>query len=393
LPGTKTRKELPFARREYTARLERVAREIEDRHLDALLVFDPVSQNYLTGYQTMELTHFRCLLVSPKASSSMVTSNFERPGVELTSCVDDVSEYHYLNGDYLGATLGSLSRLSPRAKRVGIEKDAALLTPVRYEGLLAALRGVEIVDSSDLVRKLRRVKSTREVDYVRKASAITSDGMRAAVAAVEPGAKDSDVASAAYRVMTEAGSEYMCYAPFVTTGRRSGVPHTTFMGNTILKDDIVFIELGACVRRYSGPLMRTVGIGSLPARAKTNAASLLEVLDEVIDAIEPGLSCSQVARKVQRRGFKPVGSRVISPSLVDGDFGYGIGLGFPPDWGGDGPLLSPGDETILEPGMTFHLNETFREVARYGLSFSETVVVTKSGCEVLTQFPREFLLR
>ena len=121
-----------------------MAREIEDRHLDALLVFDPVSQNYLTGYQTMELTHFRCLLVSPKASSSMVTSNFERPGVELTSCVDDVSEYHYLNGDYLGATLGSLSRLSPRAKRVGIEKDAALLTPVRYEGLLAALRGAEV---------------------------------------------------------------------------------------------------------------------------------------------------------------------------------------------------------------------------------------------------------
>jgi Xaa-Pro dipeptidase len=88
-----------------------------------------------------------------------------------------------------------------------------------------------------------------------------------------------------------------------------------------------------------------------------------------------------------------VGSRIISPSLVEGDFGRGIGLGFPPDWGGDGSSIAPGYKTILEPGMVFDLNETLREVVNCGLSFSETVVVTKGGCEVLTHCPREYIGR
>jgi Xaa-Pro dipeptidase len=377
--------------KEYGARLANVQQEIEDRRLDALLIFDPVSQNYLTGYQTMELTHYRCLVVPPRGRPSMVTSNFERPGIDLTSWVEDISEYHYFRGDYLGATVKSLLRVAPKARKVGIEKDAVLLTPKRYEGLLGALKGVEVVDASDLVKKFRRIKSDREVGYTREASRMTSLGMKASVEAVCAGAKDFDVAAAAYEVMTSAGSEYTCYAPFVTTGRRSGVPHTTFIGRSILKNDIVFIELGACVKRYSGPLMRTVRVGNAPRAVDQNASTLIRVLDEVIDAISPGVSCDEVARRVRGKGFKPVGSKVISPSLVDGDFGYGIGLGFPPDWGGDGPLIAPGDDTILEPGMVFHLNETFREVAKYGLSFSETVVVTKGGCEVLTDYPREFV--
>ncbi len=339
----------------------------------------------------MEETYYRCQIIAPSGHVSMVTSNFERPGIDLTSWVTDVSEYHYSRGDQVATTLGSLKKVAPRARRVGIESDGFVLTPQKYGKILSSIKGAELVEASDLVRTLRRVKSRKELEYTRRAAEITCMGMKAAIDAVRPGAKDLDVAAEAYRVMTKNGSEYMCYAPFVTTGRRSGVPHTTFMGFPIKERDNVFLELGAVVKRYNGPLMRTVHVGPAPKDAAINAEALIAVLNETIDSIAPGLACDEVARKVQRRGIRAVGSRIISPSLVDGDFGYGIGLGFPPFWGSDGPLVSLTHKTTLEPGMVFHLNETLREVGVYGMSFSETVVVTKGGCEVLTDYPREFI--
>jgi Xaa-Pro dipeptidase len=387
------RRELAFAREEYETRLEKLWSAMENRGLDAVLCFDPRTHNYLSGYQTMELTHYRCLVVPLRGELAMVTSDFERPGVELTSITDDITDYHYLGGDYLHATLNVLKRVCPGAERVGLEKSNKILTASRSNALLRGLRGLVVDDFSDVLQRLRWVKSSAEVECIARAARISSKGMRAAMDSVADGVSDNEIAAKAYGVMTEEGSEYMCYAPFVTTGRRSGVPHTTYTGEKVRKGDVVFIELGACVERYSGPLMRSAHVGRVSPNARKNAETLLDVLNTMIDELRPGLSCGEVARSVRRKGHKAVGSRIVSPSLLNGDYGYSIGLGFPPTWGEEGLLLSLENKEVLEPGMVFHLNETLREVHQYGLSFSETVVVTKKGCRVLTDFERSFLSR
>ncbi len=141
----------------------------------------------------------------------------------------------------------------------------------------------------------------------------------------------------------------------MTTGRRSGVPHTTYGGVKVRSGDVVFIELGACIRRYSGPLMRAAHVGRAAPHAAKNAETLVDVLNTTIDEIESGLSCDEVARAIRKNGHKAVGSRIISPSLLNGDYGYSTGLGFPPTWGEAGLLLSIENKEILEPGMVFPL--------------------------------------
>src|SRR5262249_47151841 len=74
---------------------------------------------------------------------------------------------------------------------------------------------------------VKTVKSPCELQYVRQAASWSTLGMHAAIDAVTEGATDNDVAAAAYHAVIRAGSEYMCYAPIVTSGRRSGVPHST----------------------------------------------------------------------------------------------------------------------------------------------------------------------
>ena len=74
--------------------------------------------------------------------------------------------------------------------------------------------------------------------------------------------------------------------------------------------------------------------------------------------------------------------------------GYSIGIGFAPDWG-EGHILSlkTPDPTPLEPGMVFHISPALLVPAECGVGFSETVLVTDTGVEVLTSFPRQLVVR
>ena len=66
---------------------------------------------------------------------------------------------------------------------------------------------------------------------------MTAKGMQAAIEAIEPGVTDNHVAAAAYEALISAGSEFMALDPVVTTGTRSGVPHTTHRRITIKQGD------------------------------------------------------------------------------------------------------------------------------------------------------------
>ena len=81
-----------------------------------------------------------------------------------------------------------------------------------------------------------------------------------------------------------------------------------------------------------------------------------------------------------------------------GDFnrirsGYSIGISFPPDWG-EGHILSlrAGEPRVLAPGMVFHLVPSLLIPGVGGFGVSDTVLVTESGCECLTQHPRELVV-
>ncbi len=83
---------------------------------------------------------------------------------------------------------------------------------------------------------------------------------------------------------------------------------------------------------------------------------------------------------IERAGFEPNFRKRT---------GYSVGVGYAPSWG-EGHIVSlrRDDPTPLEPGMVFHMPPALRVPRRYGLGFSETVLVTETGCEVLTAFPR-----
>ena len=180
--------------------------------------------------------------------------------------------------------------------KVGVEKGSHGLPAGTYEGLVAALPKARFIDGSGIVEAVKTVKSPREIAHIRAAAKTTAAGMAAAIDAAREGATDNDVAAAASEALIAAGSEYMCLSPVVTSGRRSGILHSTHKRNRLEKGDVVLLEMGGCIHRYSAPTMRTVFIGEPPAEARRMAEACLTALGNILNTIRAGATADEVAQ-------------------------------------------------------------------------------------------------
>ena len=196
----------------------------------------------------------------------------------------------------------------------------------------------------------------------------------------------ADVAAEVHRTVVAMGSEYPGLPLFLSSGPRTLVPHATWSGRRIRRGDNVFVELTGVVERYAGPLFRTLLLGRPDARVADRARVAEDMLAAVIDAIRPGATSGDV-NAAATRAARQLGGGVIKRA------GYSIGLNYPPDWGEGAFLdLKAGDPTVLLPGMVFHVPQTVRMPGEMPVAISETVLVTATGSEVLTDFPRSLVL-
>jgi Xaa-Pro aminopeptidase len=246
-----------------------------------------------------------------------------------------------------------------------------------------------MVDSSDLMESAMRIKSPEEIAVLRRSAALSSAGMKAAIDQIRVGASDNDVAAAAYKTVVALGGEYFSLQPIVTTGRRSGIPHSTFRRNRLAEGHVVFVEIAASFERYSAPLLRTAILGPPSAEVQRTFDAAMASVSALVANIRPGAIASDVARKAGNA------LQAIKPDLIwHGFYGYSVGLAFPPmccDC--QSTEITEQSSMELEPGMVFHCSTSLRDLGNYGTTIGESVLVTEDGCEVLTDAPRELAIR
>lgn len=370
---------LPFAPEEYATRLKRVRRELERRELDACLVFVPENIYYLTGFTTTGYYMYQTLIVPREGEPALVSYLEERINIERRSWIERFFTYSVIQ-DPIAVTTDALAEMGLAGGVLGIEEQSMFLPVSAYKKLLAANPRARWDDASGLVEQARLVKSDSEIRYIRDAAWSAEAGMLEALATIAEGRTENEIAAAVYRGTLLAGSEYPGSPPYVVTGERSGLPHGTWEGRVLREGDIVFLEHSGCVRRYSAAMMRTGFLGDPPDAVRRTADAILAGLDEAIATIRPGVTSGDVDRAcrdtVKRAGM--------------GDYthetGYSIGICYPPGWNESHIMnLHPGDETVIEANMVFHLVPSLIIPELQGhVGFSDTVLVTDGGCEVLT---------
>jgi Xaa-Pro dipeptidase len=380
---------LAFSAGEYRRRRSLVEAAVAQRDLDALLSATLGNICYLTGFQTIGSYGFAlyATLVVPGREPVLVASDFESHNAAIDAWVRDVRTYEVM-ADPIEALVALVRERGLGRARIGIETGYGSLTVAQVDALRRRLPDVRWVDASGLIEAIRAVKSADELAALREAARISSAGMRAAIGAVHPGVTDNDVAAAAVSTVIAEGGEHFSIVPIVTAGRRSGVPHTSFRRNRLEPGDPVFIEVCATYRRYSAPILRTVSIGRPSDAVRRAFDACLASVEVLLAETWPGVPAREVAAKAG------AAMRAIEPSLLwHGYYGGSCGLSFAPSYSdGAAAEISDRSTTILASGMTFHASTSLRQLGVFGVTLSETIAVTTSGCEVLTKVPRELVV-
>ena len=380
-----------FDRAEFDERIANARGLLMDRGLSALLIFAPESHYYLTGYDSTGYLFFQAALLC--AADEPVVLLTRRPDLQQareTSVITDIRIWY--NAEDANPALELRAILEEKGlegQRVGIELETYGLTGAAHEQVRRAMAGwCRLEDTSDLVRGLRAVKSPAEIAYVRQSARLADDALLAMLEASKPGVLDTTVTAAGLSVILEGGGDVPPAGPLVNAGPRALYGRSVCGAHRIGDVDQVTIEFAASFHRYTACLMRTAVVGRSSPYQEEMFTIVTEALAAMTEAARPGRPLGEID-DAHRRVFDAAGHRLNRYSAC----GYSLGATYRPSWMDVPPMLYSGNRAPARPGMVLFLHAMLPDTER-GLAMSAgyTVLITNTGCEVLSQAPLEFPL-
>lgn len=368
---------------EYTERVAKTRRWMQDNDIELLILNQPEHYNWLSGYDPTSVFYHQSLIV-PAADEplTLICNKAELALCEETCWVPDVRVV-WTHEDQTAFTVEVLrERGLLAARRIGLNLMSYHLRPRFALELREALAPGEIVDVTAALDDLRLVKSPAEIEYLRRAAHVADIGVSAGIEAIAPGVSDREVMAAIQHAVSAAGGEFPAY-PFLVDAR--GTLHGTPIGKILEAGDTVYMEVSGVVRRYHCNISRTVVLGDPSPRLRELYKVVKDALDRATDALRPGVSVREVVELVAelQSGYE---------QNTWGRFGFSMEIAYPPIWIG-GLSLMRGDEHVLEAGMVITMEPGLSYADGATMMFGNNVLVTESAPEVLNDVTTELICR
>ncbi len=241
--------------------------------------------------------------------------------------------------------------------------------------------GATLSAAGGWIEQLRMVKSRAEIEKIRQSVFTNSKAFEAAARRLRAGSSEQDFAAEVEFRMRRFGAEKPAFETIVASGVRSAFPHAQPTAKAMKTGELVVVDMGACQAGYSSDMTRMIFLGKPGAKVKRAYAAVLEAQLAAIDAVKPGVTAEHVDNAARRALRKHGLARAFVHST-----GHGLGLEIH-----EPPRIGKRDRTILQPRMAITIEPGVYIEGWGGIRVEDTVVVTDSGCEVLTPTSKELL--
>ncbi|MDY0236448.1 MAG: M24 family metallopeptidase [Gudongella sp.] len=390
-------KTLYFEVGEYKQRLAKTKQSMNDKGIEVLIVTDPANMNYITGFDGWSFyVHQGLIIIIDQDEPIWFGRGQDGNAARLTTWLSEENIRAYTD-DYVQSLIKHpmdyvsdiLREKGCDNKVIATEMDTYYYTAKCQECLVNNLPNAKFKDGTNLINWVKIVKSSTEIDYIKKAAIIVENTMQKAFDSINVGTRQNEVAANVYHAQIygteEFGGDYTSIAPLLPSGIRTSTPHLSWTDEPYRDGDTVLVEIAGNYRRYHCPLSRTVILGNAPQKVQDLASVVVEGIAETLAFVKPGITAEDIER---------VWSKSIAKSgfIKDSRVGYSFGLNYPPDWGEHTISLRPGDKTILEPNMTLHFMPGIW-LDDCGVDISEPIRITETGVELLTHYPRKLLVK
>lgn len=384
---TKQPTEMPFTEQEFADRQARVRHELERRGLRGLIVSRIEDQHWLCGFDSQGWTIFHSMFIGVDGELTHLTRSADLANIEYSSTCRDVRLFSDAYGLSRSEGIKDVLRSHGlQGTRIGLENDSFGMLPDLYAELHDTLNGwCKLIDASDLIRKLRLIKSPQEIEYMRRAGEILTAASLEAIAATVPGAYEGDLIGQFQHTVSSMDGD-MCGDPNFPLGagpRSLLVRHVSNRGHVSTNDQVTF-EPGAAFRHYHVANMFTVLTGpDVNSRHIRMHDACAAALEEVQSVLRPGNTFGDVF-EAHRRVFDVHG---FGHAILQA-CGYPMGAMYSPTWM-EKPVIARDEPQVIEENMTIftHMILTDRD-AGLAMTLGETVAVTQNAPLRLTPLSR-----
>ena len=186
---------LHFSKKEFDSRKFKTLKSMKEQNIDALLMFRQESMYWLTGYDTFGYVFFQTLILDKFGNTVLLTRAPDLRQAENTSNIKDIRIWIDKNNSNPTDDLKIiLDELSLKGKKIGIEYEAYGMTGRSALQLNKSLKDYcKVEDKSELITKLRVVKSQEELIYVKKAAGLADRALDEAWKYVKPGVNEAKI--------------------------------------------------------------------------------------------------------------------------------------------------------------------------------------------------------
>ena len=381
---------LHFSSEEFAQRSRRTMEALKNRNLDGLLMFRQESMYYLSGYDSFGYVFFQCLYLSADGRLMLLTRAPDLRQARHTSNLEDIRIWtDGPDADPAMQLKHILEEFGCKGQRLGVEYDAYGLTAKNGKLLEAALSGFcTLEDASDLVSRLRVVKSAAELEYVCRAAELADRAYDEAYRLAGPGADEGDILAAMQGVIFSGDGDYPGNEFIIGSGKDALLCRYKSGRRKLDPQDQLTLEWAAAYRHYHAAMMRTIPIGQATQLHKKMHTVTIDAMDACLEALKPGRPIGEVF-DAYAHVCDAAGMRNHRLNAT----GYSLGTTFAPNWM-DWPMFYHGNPVIAAENMVFFLHMILMDSeTNHAMCFGHTVVVTDTGCEVLSKRSLELVVR
>ena len=381
---------LHFESSEYRQRINAAIAAMQKANLDGLLMFQQESMYYLTGYDTFGFCFFQCLYLGTDGKLALLTRSADLRQAQHTSNIEDIRIWTDQAGAQPATQLRDmLENLGARGKRLGIETNSYGLTHFNGKAVDSAMDGFcTLVESTNLVDRLRLVKSPAELKYVRKAGKLGDEALKAGIKKTKAGADEGDILAAQHAAIFSGGGDYPGNEFIIGSDRDALLCRYKSGRRKLSKRDQLTLEFAGVYRHYHAAFMRTLIIGKPSKDHVKMDEACRAALTEVESALRPGKTAGDVfdahSRVMDAHGMQKHRLNAC---------GYSLGAKFTPSWM-DFPMFFRGNEVELASGMVFFAHMILMDSdAEAAYCLGRTYIIGTKKPEPVSKYPLTMIVR
>jgi len=380
-------------------RINSVLDKIKESNYDAIYLTNPTNIFYLTNISIISTERPFALIIPVDGSPIAFSPSVEKNHLEYrNSIAGNIINQIYYYFDYPGEVhpLNKVVDIIKEFKIKSLATDNSIgANPIwGYKGPklsdLLQKEGIKVDNLGEIINEMRLIKSNEEIELIKESGKWAARSIKIAMDLIEENKWDWEIAlDASMKVLHEMNKQYSPYLPLRESvgmvvgfrgqvGEFSSYPHALVSERSIRKGDILGIGAGPEIGGYYSELERTLIFGKPNERILNYFNKMLELREEAFNTLRPNISASEVDKAVMEKAKK-----LKVEEFLRHHTGHGLGLE-----GHEPPFLDIGYNVELKPGMVVSIEPGIYN--NYGgFRHSDTVLVTKNGNELLTNFPDE----